>query len=272
MSSEYNVANSYKEYKKQLDSYINPSDSVLMSGCNRHLNQHISNSKYGASNTCEIVVRFLSHLKEKNHTFYQEDGCKYLYYWLHVEALDRKVSIENTLNIYKELNEIFNSENDGFNIFDKYLNELNKHTCEKIPKIIHLYKEFNKFESEQTTQSSEKKCTSSCFELFDSYIHECRESYDYDFCKKLKIFREQYNFFIRRVLECEGEEYILPPVENFDAIRTIFTAFGPWIRHLVSKKGNIYDNINQETHQLLHPYEMGENNNNRDYNIAYSSS
>ncbi|SBS94143.1 PIR Superfamily Protein [Plasmodium ovale curtisi] len=285
-------ARSYKEYKKELDSYISPSDPVNIHSCNEYVNQNIKGLKYDASKVCTITVRFLSHLKEKHNTFDQENGYKYLYYWLSVEALESKLSIENTLDLYKDLNKIFNNENDGHNIFDKYINQMNKYTCNNLKKFIYLYEVFNKFESEQTSKGAQKKCTSDCVDLYTTYVDECKKAYDYDFCNNLKIFREQYNFFIQKAQFCEGDQYLLPPVEIFDTVRMVivpfvlilitflispllykFTPVGPWIRHILVKKRNVRDNIIQEQDHILHNYEMNKDDSKkRYYMLSYNSS
>ncbi|SBT57269.1 PIR Superfamily Protein [Plasmodium ovale wallikeri] len=291
IKTDHDFAKSYKEYKKELDSYISPSDPVLIHSCNKYVNQNINGFKYDASKVCTIAVRFLNHLKEKYNIFDQENGSKYLYYWLSVEAFESKLSIENTLDLYKDLNEIFNSEYDGDNIFDKYINQMNNYTYNNLKKIIYLYEVFNKFESERTSQVAEKKCKSDCVELFATYVNECQESYDYEFCNKLKIFGEQYNFFIQKVRRCEGDQYLLPPVEIFDTIRMVivpfvlilitslispllykFTPVGPWIRHMLVKKRNLKDNIIQEQDHILHNYEMDKDDSKKQYYmLSYNS-
>ncbi|SBT73396.1 PIR protein [Plasmodium ovale] len=286
-----NLATLYKGYKKELDSYITHTVHLWMPGCDDFSNQHIKSSEYDSPKVCAISVKFLSHLKEKNDSSYEEEGCKYLFYWLYVKALESKQTIENTLDLYKELNQIFNEHNDGYNKFDKFINQMNKNTCEHFQKIISLYEVFNIFENQQMTHVAEKKCTSNCFELFTSYVNECREIYDYNFCNELNDFREYHNYFIQKILSCQGEQYMLPSVNIFDTVSIIliplvlilvtsiilpllykFTPVGTWIRHRIGKKKKIRDNINEETQLLSNTYEIGEYNfENRNYNIAYNS-
>ncbi|SBT84737.1 PIR protein [Plasmodium ovale] len=262
-----------------------------MPGCDDFSNQHIKSSKYDSPKVCAVSVKFLSHLKEKNDPSYEEEGCKYLFYWLYVKALETKKSIENTLDLYKELNKIFNEHNDGYNKFDKFINKMNKYTCENFQKIISLYEVFNIFENQEMTLVAGKKCTSNCFELFTSYVNECREINDYDFCNELNDFREYHNYFIQKILYCQGEQYLLPSVNIFNTVGIIliplvlilvtsiilpllykFTPVGTWIHHKIGKKKKIRDNINEETQLLSNTYEIGEYNfKNRNYNIAYNS-
>ncbi|SBT74474.1 Plasmodium vivax Vir protein, putative [Plasmodium ovale] len=288
----HNTASSYKEYRKELESYLSSSDLLLIPGCNDFHSQHIKGSIYDDPTVCAVAVKFLSHLKEKNIPSYEEEGCKYFFYWLYTKALDGKKHIEDTLDLYKKLNELFNEENDGHHKFDKYINNMNKDTCDKLQKVIHLYEVFNKLENEVSQQSEQTKCISNCSELFTSYVDECREAYNYDFCNGLKDFREYHNYYFQSILHCKEEQYLLPQVEIYHIGGIIltpfvvilvtafifpiiykFTAFGPWIHHILRRKKNIWENINQETNQSLNLYEM-ENRNSKiqSYNIAYNCS
>ncbi|SBS99364.1 PIR Superfamily Protein [Plasmodium ovale curtisi] len=285
-----NIDNPYSEYKKLLDSYKG-NESIYMFGCDKFTNEHLKNAEGYAPKICNISVSFLSHLKEQNNPSYQENGCKYLYYWLHDEISDSK-TIEDTLVVYKALNDIFNDENDGLNMFDNYINQMNNDIYHNIKKIILIYDEFNIFEKQVMPPSSQKKCTSECVTLFTNSVGECRKAYDYDFCNKLKKFRDHYNYFIQTILKCEGDQYLLPPVDNLDVVRMIivpfvlilvacfilpllykFTPVGPWARHIIGKKKNTRDNINQEENHLLDDYEMEKDFPKKiHYKLAYNSS
>ncbi|SBS93746.1 PIR Superfamily Protein [Plasmodium ovale curtisi] len=244
-----NIDNPYSEYKKKLDSYKGD-ESIYMFGCNKFTNEHLKNAEGYAPKICNIAVSLLSHLKEQNNPSYQENGCKYLYYWLHDEINDSK-TIEDTLVVYKALNDIFNDENDGLNMFDNYINQMNNDIYHKIKKIILIYDEFNNFEKQFMPPS------------------ECRKAYDYDFCNKLKKFRDHYNYFIQTILKCEGDQYLLPPVDNLD----VFTPVGPGACHIIGKKKNTWDNISQEENHLLDDYEMEKDFSKKvHYKLAYNSS
>ncbi|SBT73599.1 PIR protein [Plasmodium ovale] len=286
-----NIDNPYSEYKKKLDSYKDD-DDIHMSGCEKFTNAHLKDPDGGAPKLCNISVSFLNDLKKKkNDSFYQENGCKYLYYWLHDEISGGK-TLEDTLVVYKTLNDIFNDKNDGSNMFDNYINQMNNDIYHKIKKIIHIYNEFNNFEKQVMPPSSQKKCTSECVTLFTNSASECRKAYDYDYCSKLKKFRDQYNYFIQTILKCEGDQYLLPPVDNLDIVRMIivpfvlilvacfilpllykFTPVGPWARHIIGKKKNTWDNISQEENHLLDDYEMEKDLPKKMYyTLAYNSS
>ncbi|SBT54856.1 PIR Superfamily Protein [Plasmodium ovale wallikeri] len=283
---------SYTKYEDELLRYRSDQSEILMFGCNGFQNEYLRNVEDNASKICDVTLNFLRHLKESNNFSYQKHGCNYLLYWLYVEVLKKGTSIENTLILYKALNDTFNEENDGLYLFDYYINQMSKDTFDKIEKINRIYEVFNTYIIKLTSPIKNNNCTTDCIALFNSYAGECRKQYDEDFCNELKIFREQYNTFIEKVISCEGEQYLLPPVDNFDTVGIIiipfvlilvasfivpllykFTPVGTWIRHKIGKKEKIWDNINEETQLLSNTYEIEEyKSKNRNYNISYNSS
>lgn len=139
--------------------------------------------------------------------------------------LNRGTSIENTLILFKNLNKLFNDDYEGMNALDKYINNMNNDTSNKLIKLIDIYDRFDKFHSQFSSTPSIKNCTSDCIELFKGYSDECKKGNDYDFCYELKNFREQYNEFIKNVITCEDEQYFLPPVQMFDTGNMIIIPF-----------------------------------------------
>ncbi|SBT54483.1 PIR Superfamily Protein [Plasmodium ovale wallikeri] len=79
-----------------------------------------------------------------------------------------------------------------------------------------------------------------------------------------KNFREYHNSFVRNIRACQGDQYLLPPVEILDTgiivapfvlilvISLIlpllykFTPFGPWIHQRIGKNKNMLNNIIEE--------------------------
>ncbi|SBT73848.1 PIR protein [Plasmodium ovale] len=296
----YNAAYSNCIYKDKLDSYQTSSELQDNDICLGFTNSHIDN-RNNAQKICKAAILFFRDLNEQEQiykntkykdTTYRDNGCKYLFYWLYTYVLNEKVTIENTLNLYKNLYSIYNENHECLNAFDKYINEMNEDTSEKFVRLTKLYNELEKFFEENKTKKEKEPCTNYPFDSYLKYVDECRIGYDNDFCNELKNFRKKYNFFIQKVIKCEGKKDLLPSVEKSDTIGIILTPFsiisltslilpllykftpiGPWIRNKIGKNKNIWDNINEETDQLLHNFEMEENNlNNPNYNIAYSLS
>ncbi|SBT84408.1 PIR protein [Plasmodium ovale] len=290
ISTDYNVVSSYKLYEQEISKYSSDDSVIGILGCDTFSCKNINISSDLLSKICATGIKFLNHLKEKYDT-YRDDGCKYLYYWLYVDVLNRNTPIENTLILYKDLNKKFNDDNDGLKTLDNYINKMNENTSDKIVKLIDIYKKFDEFEKEFQIAERTVKCTSECIDLFTKYIEECVNGYDYEFCKELKNFRERYNVFVQKVLYCE-EQYLLPSVEIFDTVSMIlipffliivaslilpilykFTPFGSWIHSRICKKKDILDNINEEESHLSHTYDSEINKSkNRNYNIVYNSS
>ncbi|SBS82487.1 PIR Superfamily Protein [Plasmodium ovale curtisi] len=279
-------------YKEKLNSLENDLKTKNLNSCQGFNNQYL-NTGVNAYKICEAVILFLGHLiQETTDTIYRDNGCKYLFYWLYTHMISDEQTNKNTLKLYKELYTIFNEKHSGSYIFDNYINVMNEHTIEKLVKLTNIYDKLDKFYEGKKPPVSKGDCISGVADLYTKYSYECMKGYDYDFCDELKNFRKKHNFIIQQVLLCAGEEYLLPPVESFNAVsKTIipfslisipslilpilykFTAFGPWIRRLIGKNKNILENINEETSHSLNTYEIGDDNSNiRDYNIAYNSS
>ncbi|SBT84066.1 PIR protein [Plasmodium ovale] len=238
-----------------------------------------------------MPLRFLTNLKD-NSDIYRDEGCKYLFYWLYVKTLNKSISMKNTLVLFKALNDIFNKDNNGLNSLNNYINQMTINTLDKLVKLTELHEKFNQFMDEFRNPRPQKNCQSDCFNLFTSYVKECRNGDDKDFCYELKHFRAHHNAYIQSVLDCKGEEYLLPPVEIWDTTSIIlislafilvasfilpilykFTPFGTWIHHILVKKKNIWGNISQKEDHLLHNYEMEKYDSEKsNYTLAYNSS
>ncbi|SBT83070.1 PIR protein [Plasmodium ovale] len=301
----YNAAYSNCIYKDKLDSYQTSTELQDNNICLGFTNSHINNQN-NAQKICKAAILFFKDLNDQEHKYadttyedtkykdktYRDNGCKYLFYWLYTDVLNGKVSIENTLILYQKLYSIYNENHEHLNAFDKYINEMNEDTSGKFVRLTNLYNELEIFFEENKSKNEKEYCTSYSFNSYLKYVDECRSGYDNDFCNELKNFRKKYNFFIQKVIKCQGKKDLLPPVEKSDIIGIILTPFtlilltslilpllykctsvGPWIRNKIGKKKNIWDNINEETDQLLNNFEIEENNlNNRNYNIAYNLS
>ncbi|SBS95330.1 PIR Superfamily Protein [Plasmodium ovale curtisi] len=289
--SLYNAAALSNRYKEKLDSYENSTEMNNVAGCNGFHNEYL-NAKDNQNKICEAVISFLSHLQKETDPIYRDSGCKYLYYWLYTHVISNQKTIENTLNMYKKLYDIYNQNHGGSDVLTNCINGMNEHTSDKLVKLTNIYNKLDNFYDGITTPIPKENCNSGISELYATYLDECKKGYDDDFCDELKIFRKKHNFIIERVLSCEGKQYLLPPVERFDTVsKTIvpftllsvtsfilpvlykFTALGPWIRHQLGKNRNVWNNMNEEPDQLAYSYEIeNDNSSMQDYNIAYNSS
>lgn len=69
---------------------------------------------------------FLNHLKAYSDFSYIDKRCKYLFYWLYANVLNKEQSTENTLILYKELYDRYNSDEDSMNILDNHIKQIIK--------------------------------------------------------------------------------------------------------------------------------------------------
>ncbi|SBT72959.1 PIR protein [Plasmodium ovale] len=294
----YNAAYSNCIFKNKLDSYKNNGELKNNNICSDFKNSHLI-TQGNEQKICKAVILFFRDLKEQKYEYedttyddiaYRDIGSKYLFYWLYTHVLENKHTVKNVLKLYKELYGIYNQHHGSANTFDKYINEMNEHTSDKLVKLTNLYNELDDFFTENEEKKEKTACNSYSLAKYFSYIEECRKGYDNDFCNELKNFRKKYNSFIKNVIECE-DQYLLLPVKNFDAADTTiiplslisvtslilpilykFTVFGPWMRRLIGKNDNILEYINEETNHSLDTYEMeNENTEIHSYNIAYNS-
>ncbi|SBS95391.1 PIR Superfamily Protein [Plasmodium ovale curtisi] len=301
----YNAAYSNCIYKDKLDYYKNDGELENNNGCSDFTKSDLI-TQGNEQKICKAVILFFKDLNDQKDTYkdptnenikyenttYKDNGCKYLFYWLYTYALNKKESIKNTLNLYKDLYRLYNENHNHLNKFSDYINEMNEDTSEKFVRLTNLYNELDNFFTKNEKKKENETCTDYSFHTYLSYVDECRKGYDNDFCNELKNFRKKYNFFIQKVIKCQGKKDLLPPVERIDAVdMTIipfsfisvtslilpilykFTAFGPWLRRLIGKNENILEYINEETNQSLNTYEIQNDISNMpNYNIAYNSS
>ncbi|SBT02266.1 PIR Superfamily Protein, partial [Plasmodium ovale curtisi] len=298
----YNAAYSNCIFKNKLDSYKNNGELENNNGCSDFKNSYLI-TEGNEQKICKAVILFFKDLNEhkedtykdptNENTAYKDNGCKYLFYWLYTYELNHSSkTIENTLKVYNDLYTRYNQNHEGLNKLKKYIDEMDVHTSTKLVNLTNLYNELDKFFTENENKNENVPCTDYSFNNYLSYVDECRSGYDNDFCNELKNFRKKYNFFIQKVIKCQGKKDLLPPVESIDAVdMTIipfslisvtslilpilykFTAFGPWIRRLIKKNENKLEYINEETNQSLNTYETRDDiSNMQNYNIAYNSS
>ncbi|SBT58000.1 hypothetical protein POVWA1_084970 [Plasmodium ovale wallikeri] len=143
----YNAAYSNCIYKDKLDSYKNNGELKNNDICSEFTNSNLI-TQDDPQKICKAVILFLSHLKEHKvvtygdtaygDTTYRDNGCKYLFYWLYNHVPKNVQTIENVLNMYKDLYRIYTQHHENLNTFDKYINEMNEHTSDKLVRLTDL--------------------------------------------------------------------------------------------------------------------------------------
>ncbi|SBS99689.1 PIR Superfamily Protein [Plasmodium ovale curtisi] len=99
-------------------------------------------------------MKFLNHIEEQS-SHYQEDYCKYLYYWIYCDERNKNKSADRAREFYHKL-------------FVGYLED------------VHVYND------------SKCDCVNSCAILYKNEVKLCFENYDYDFCYELENSKTIY--------------------------------------------------------------------------------
>ncbi|GAB69780.1 hypothetical protein PCYB_005290, partial [Plasmodium cynomolgi strain B] len=228
---------------------------------------------------CNAVSKFLNHLQGNHNDTYAENGFKYMYYWLYVDVLKRKVKHYDTIKLYKEL--IDKYEEKGWHLFEKCKNLLNEKNSENLIKLFTLYKYFNKVEANYALDKEKCKYAKECADTYMRYIGESHICDDKDFCSQLEKFRVKFNNHLTSIEYCD-ELKEFPPfqVSSLSAtislpvsVMSIISLFSfitykvaSWINPKLMKKKRSINELLQETENI-------ENNSNGiSYNIAYNLS
>ncbi|SBT53524.1 PIR Superfamily Protein [Plasmodium ovale wallikeri] len=114
---------------------------------------------------------------------------------------------------------------------------------------------------------------------------------DTDFCDELENFKQTYENYLKSVKCPESVPKILPPIKRYNVAAIIsipfsiilvisfflfifykFTPFGFRIRSLLIRKNKLYNDIDQETNELIYSSEKSNiNYENKKYSLLYHS-
>ncbi|SBS99049.1 PIR Superfamily Protein [Plasmodium ovale curtisi] len=171
------------------------------------------------------------------------------------------------------------------------LNFWKNNTSEKLVKLFDLHNEFNKFVSGWTETNNNGDCVDKCATMYITYVNECHNDNDSDFCNELENFREPYDTFMANVTLCEGKITNLPPAKTGDFIVIIlipyiiiliisfiifaiykFTPNGSLLYKRIRNKKRVWNNLYEQNEQLLHTSQMmNRDSENSSYYLSYDS-
>ncbi|SBT73377.1 Plasmodium vivax Vir protein/Plasmodium variant antigen protein Cir/Yir/Bir, putative [Plasmodium ovale] len=286
----YNVVGSFSVYKNILDILETDDSLAIIDECTEFNSNQYLKPDSDNINTCQIAVKYLTKLKENGQHSYKDKGCKYFYKWIYGKVKDSDNAIEHTLKICNELFIKYN-ENEDFDIFQEYRNNMSKEFLEKLVKLFNLHDDFDKFKNNSTPQDDNCNYAKKFVRLYEKNVKECHVYSDSDFCNELENIKEDYENIIKTKTCPHDIPKILPSTRGIDHAILIlipffiilitsfilfisykFTPFGlRFHRNLIWKK-EICSNIYQETDNLYHTADIsnrisqGEN-----YRIAYPS-
>ncbi|VVA00082.1 PIR protein [Plasmodium vivax] len=194
MSEIYSVVRSFSQYK---EIFRNLEDQKIEenSGKGKYIMKAYLNkySQMFSDENCTKGLLYLEHLKVPKSTYNISDACKYLYYWLYVEALKKSMSTDDTLIFYNNLIHAY-TEYEYDDICDTYIKEINNI---KLEKLIDLYKYFNEISEEKCQYAQE------CVKLYKDSLGILNKDSDQEFLKELEMIKNKYESEME-TLNCPG--------------------------------------------------------------------
>ncbi|CAG9482232.1 unnamed protein product [Plasmodium vivax] len=164
---------------------------------------------------CKKCMKYLDYLEEKFYGYNQKtaQAMLYLYSWLYDNELYKENYSKKELNIYKDL---IDKYNDGSsNLPQIFIEKIDVYLIDKLKEVYDLYYKFDKFKKEKECKTSHCKCAEECYISYNTYIQNCNNPDNADFCNGLEEFRAQYNNYMSNNYKCIGDYKYLPPAINF---------------------------------------------------------
>ncbi|SBT74304.1 PIR protein [Plasmodium ovale] len=221
----YNVANLFDVYKNQLDEDLEDGVFFGIDECTDFSSPYLDNGV--SDNICQRSIKYFSHLKEQVNSDYIDQGCRYFCYWLHNKILKSQKSVDNTLNLYKQLLQKYRDYEETY-VFQEYIEHFSNDMLANLIKLIELY----------------------------------------EVVPKILPPIKRYN-----LAPIVSIPFVLTLVVSFVFfILYKFTTVGLRIRSILKTKKSIYNDIDQETNELM--YISGKynvNSKNNEYSLSYQS-
>ncbi|GAB69949.1 hypothetical protein PCYB_006980 [Plasmodium cynomolgi strain B] len=152
-------------------------------------------------------MAYLNYIPPYSKSIYDDSRCRYLYYWIYHDLLEKNKSYDDAFNVYSIfLTTYLDKDGEDSHICQKYTEESKKITIEKTAKLIELYETFNNNNNAFTCE-----CAKKCSELYYKYVQECPNDNDYDFCRKLEDFKSKYDSRMASFVKCTDVPNKLPP-------------------------------------------------------------
>ncbi|SBT02801.1 PIR Superfamily Protein [Plasmodium ovale curtisi] len=274
----YNIVDSFRTYHNIIDSFRTEENTTFKEHCRDNNPEYISGFNGNFVEICELVIKYLDHLKKSGDTLKISRGCKYLYYWLYYTASNLERSSDNVLNYYENLLTLY-VYFEG-NIRGNYTKDIIQDIFRNVENLYNLYKYFYEFKN--TYKSTDKECNKAekCVHLYNDCIKECLYEKDWDYCDGLETFREHYNEYMKAVICPPNIIKILESYKRLDiatiilipVIIILFTLFESTICTPLRSKNKYSNSINEETNKLIHLFQTTNKNSKRKkYNVAYHS-
>lgn len=148
--------------------------------CCENINQDYSSYVYyDVENTCPVVIRYLTKLKENTHEHNTKESCKYLNCWLYDKAHKKNNTDDLTFTHYKRLLSKFGDDQSETCIFN--VDKITGDIFQKLKDLYNLYEHFDKFQKKETCNTSTCNCAQECVDIYnkleDSYSKDSYSSF-----------------------------------------------------------------------------------------------
>ncbi|SCA83656.1 Plasmodium vivax Vir protein, putative [Plasmodium vivax] len=286
-TTKYNFVSSCEELRNEIQGYSQDESHLYDEWCNDIKSQYEKyidlNNKY----TCQRVMYILNSISTESTSVYNDDPCKYLYYWIYKDLLQKNANNDMALEMYRSILRIYieNYDVDDKHICKNYIYEDKDMILKKSAKLTKLYDTFN-----NNSIKCDCACAKNCSELYNMFVEECHKDYDYDFCGELENFKQLYDKNMINIGKCQAPNILPSALKNElhliiiipMIILTIlsflvfalykFTPIGSRITNRKRRKNVFFENQFDRTH-ILSPTSgrTSRTEQNIAYNIAYDS-
>ncbi|GAW84364.1 variable surface protein [Plasmodium gonderi] len=231
---------------------------------------------------CEDLCLYLSHIKEKDQNN-RETYCKYFFYKLNDELINKKYACIEKSNCYNEMKTISkeNGNNNLFDICQNYSQNIRENILSIFQNLDNLYKELELIRNGTYTCLTDS-------ESFDKYMLLLQDFINNDSLKNiLETVNDQYIQYNIKLRDCligiKISHYILKTVASLIVFASItsliifilykYTPYGSYVYPIVKKLISLWNRRKKKQDKLFETFEkeykkLTDNNYQLLYNLA----
>ncbi|KMZ81711.1 hypothetical protein PVIIG_05543 [Plasmodium vivax India VII] len=205
--TKYNFVNLCGQRKNEINNYPKETTDINDPLCNRIKEQYETCIDFKNKYTCQQVMYIFNSISSSPTSEFNDDRCKYLYYWIYQELLQKNKNYDVALKVYRSiLGKYFeNYDEDDNHLRKNYIHEDKDMILKNSAKLIELYDTMN-----NDGNTFDCDCAKKCSDLYKEFVGECYNDYDYAFCSELQSFKYKYDEKMKSIETCNGAEKILP--------------------------------------------------------------
>ncbi|KMZ77171.1 hypothetical protein PVIIG_06067 [Plasmodium vivax India VII] len=194
-TTKYNFVSSCKVLREEIQGCCQERTSMYDVSCDDFKRQYEPYIDYNNKYTCQQVMYILNSISSQAPSLYNDNRCKYLYYWIYQDLLQKNNNYDIALKWYRIfLNSYFEVDDDN-HICNNYVHESKGIILKRSAKLIELYDTIN-----NNDKPFNCDCAKICSELYTEYVKECDNNYDPDYCSELQNFKYIYEANIKSIV------------------------------------------------------------------------